>query len=382
MTRLYLIRHAQAEGNLYRRAQGQYNSHITAMGERQIKALQARFAGIHIDACYASDLYRTQRTAEAIYRPKELPLMLDARLREVCMGCWENHPWGEIKAEQALSHRSFLRCEPDWRVSGGECFPQVTARMAQAIEEIAARHPQQSVAVFSHGMAIRNYIASLLGEQVSTVPHGENTCVSLLQFDGASKQVVYYADAGHLSEDISTLAQQGRRRADGTREDMSFYFRDYKDDEDRAFVQQCHSDAWERIYHEPCPNAELDKAMADTVAHAKQGAVRIVLCEGQTVGLLHLAPELEAQSGLCHIYLFYLKAPYRGSGLGVQLLGEAVSLARAWGRDRLGLYCAHQNSDALQFYRKQGFEQTGTVNTPRGHRLYVLRKPCAAPPQL
>ena len=74
MTKLYLIRHAEAEGNLYRIAQGQYNSIITDRGWRQIRALERRFAEIPVDAVYSSDLYRTCATASAIYRPKGLEL--------------------------------------------------------------------------------------------------------------------------------------------------------------------------------------------------------------------------------------------------------------------------------------------------------------------
>ena len=44
MTTLYLIRHAEADGNLYRRAHGWYNSVITDLGYRQIAALAKRFA--------------------------------------------------------------------------------------------------------------------------------------------------------------------------------------------------------------------------------------------------------------------------------------------------------------------------------------------------
>ena len=69
MTTLYLIRHAEAEGNLYRRIHGQYNSLITDNGYRQIQALQERFADVPIDAVYSSDLFRTMTTARAIYVP-------------------------------------------------------------------------------------------------------------------------------------------------------------------------------------------------------------------------------------------------------------------------------------------------------------------------
>ena len=83
MTRIYLVRHAEAEGNLYRIAQGQYNSILTDRGWRQVAALGQRFAGIRIDAVYASDLYRTCATASAIYRPKGLELHRRRDLREI-----------------------------------------------------------------------------------------------------------------------------------------------------------------------------------------------------------------------------------------------------------------------------------------------------------
>ena len=50
MTNLYLIRHAEAEGNLYRIAQGQHDSNLTDRGWRQVRALERRFADIPIDA--------------------------------------------------------------------------------------------------------------------------------------------------------------------------------------------------------------------------------------------------------------------------------------------------------------------------------------------
>ena len=68
MTKFYVIRHAEAEGNLYRRIHGWYDSLITPNGYRQIAALEGRFAQEPIDAVYSSDLFRTKTTAGAIYR--------------------------------------------------------------------------------------------------------------------------------------------------------------------------------------------------------------------------------------------------------------------------------------------------------------------------
>ena len=59
MTTIYLIRHAEAEGNVFRRLHGQYDSNVTPNGLKQIEALAKRFESIPIDAVYASDLTRT-----------------------------------------------------------------------------------------------------------------------------------------------------------------------------------------------------------------------------------------------------------------------------------------------------------------------------------
>ena len=89
MTSIYLIRHAEAEGNLYRIAQGQHDSNLTDWGWQQVQALRKRFEGVQIDAVYSSDLYRTCATASAIYKPRGLPLHKRAGLREICVGDWE-----------------------------------------------------------------------------------------------------------------------------------------------------------------------------------------------------------------------------------------------------------------------------------------------------
>ena len=49
MTKIYLIRHAEAEGNLYRMAHGHYNGMITNYrGYQQIDALRQRFQDVDL----------------------------------------------------------------------------------------------------------------------------------------------------------------------------------------------------------------------------------------------------------------------------------------------------------------------------------------------
>ena len=58
MTEIYLIRHGEAEGNVFRRLHGQYDALLTPRGHRQVPYVRQRFENVHFDACYASDLDR------------------------------------------------------------------------------------------------------------------------------------------------------------------------------------------------------------------------------------------------------------------------------------------------------------------------------------
>ena len=146
MTTVYLIRHAEAEGNLYRRVHGWYDSLITDNGYRQIAALRGRFADIHIDAVYSSDLFRTMTTAKAVYLSHGLELHTDPGLREISLGAWEDKPWGELERCDAMNLIRFNHSSPDFRVEGGETFAQVQARLKGTVLRLAAAHPGQTIA--------------------------------------------------------------------------------------------------------------------------------------------------------------------------------------------------------------------------------------------
>ena len=166
MTTIYLIRHAEAEGNLYRRIHGWYDSLITKNGERQIQALQQRFDSVPIDAVYSSDLIRTQLTAGAVYLPKGLPLHPHPGLREIHMGDWEDRTWGEVRHFQGEQLALFNHTDPSFQAPGdGEGFGPLGDRVYEAIRSIAQKHPDQNVALFSHGTAIRQFLGKVKGTE-------------------------------------------------------------------------------------------------------------------------------------------------------------------------------------------------------------------------
>ena len=140
MTTIYLIRHAEAEGNLYRRIHGWYDALVTENGLRQIQALEQRFQGEHFDAVWSSDLYRTCTTARAVYEPRGLELRTDPELRELNMGDWEDQTWGQVRRTQPGELDRFNRSDPTWTAPRGEGLGELGERVERALRRIAAAH--------------------------------------------------------------------------------------------------------------------------------------------------------------------------------------------------------------------------------------------------
>ena len=370
MTRIYLIRHAEAEGNLYRRVQGQYDSLVTGRGLLQIQALEERFRDVPIDAVYSSDLYRTKKTASAVYLSHGLPLHTDPGLREVRMGRWEDMPWGQVGREDRQQLIYFNANDPLWHVEGGETFPELRERLVTTLEKIARAHDGQTVAVASHGMAIRNALAGILGlpvEEGKQVGHCDNTGVSLLEFADGKWNVVYLNDNSHLHESLSTFAEQKWWKAgSGLFDDANLWYRPLDMKKDGEFYYNCRREAWETI-HGSIVNFDGEGFSRDAQAQAAYSdkAVWQVMLGDCPTGVLQLDILTGEREGYGPIPFLYLLPEFRRRGLGVQLIGQAVSVFRHMGCDRLRLRCAPDNEVAQRFYARYGFIKIGEAEGTR-----------------
>jgi len=346
MTSIYLIRHAEAEGNLYRIAQGQYDSILTDRGWRQVRALERRFADIHIDAVYSSDLYRTCATATAIYKPKNLPLHRVRELREICVGDWEQRTWGDIYRQAPEQMENFNLHPERWQVNGAETPRQVLDRAMAAIREIAGANDGKTVAVFSHGYAIRLVLAALQGysvEQLAQTPVGDNTAVSLLEAKGEKLRVVFRDDNSHLQTPEFLAGETVKKRANGL--EPGLYFLPLRLPEQAEKMVELVSASWE-----DARPFDRDRLLADA-------ALRPTLMgylDGEPVGLVQFGPESGCISLAC------IRPDCRRRGFGVQLIGQAVQHTRPRGGRILRITLAAE-AKAQKFFRENGFAPMGTT---------------------
>ena len=347
MTSIYLIRHAEAEGNLYRIAQGQNTSILTDRGWRLTRALEERFRGIHIDTVYSSDLYRTCATASAIYRPKGLPLHRCAGLREICVGSWEQKTWGQIAREDPEQLENFNHHLHLWHAEGAETPLQVQSRVLAAIRQIAAENVGKTVAVFSHGAAIRLVLAYLQGyslEDLGQTPHGDNTAVSLLEAEGDTMRVVFRDDNSHLRTPEFLAGEKVSKRANAL--EPGLWFAPLRLPEQASFLTGSVSDAW--------PEAGLASAFDPErlLADAGERSTLVGFLGEDPVGLVQLGPETG------WISLAWIRRDCRKRGFGVQLIGQAVQLTRSLDGREL-LVSLPTGSSAFSFFRDYGFHPAG-----------------------
>lgn len=315
MTTLYLIRHAEAEGNVFRRLHGQYDSHITPNGRRQIAALAQRFCEVPIHAVYASDLLRTRTTAQAIYREKGLPLHTDPRFRELNCGVWEDLPFGYLSRFYPAENHDFSHRPRQWACEGSETFELYTSRFLAAMEEVARRHEGESVAIFSHGMVMRGVLQRLFFPDTEELAHSENTAVTRLFYEDGTYRLDLLNDASHLPPEITTMGRQSWWRA-GAPEDFNIWFRD---------------------------------------GAAPEGLLRrVALRRDEEVGSLTLS----LPSGDTAIWEegALLGERCRNPETAAQLLGEAISLARRAGKTTLAAGAGLTQEAIQEALRCYGFE--------------------------
>lgn len=365
MTNIYLIRHTQAEGNLYRIMQGHWDGDVTEDGLKQIAALAERFRDVKIDALYSSDLYRTRRTAGAITRYHELTMQLDPSLREINMGDWEARFFGDLIAEDSAEIRAFLTNPDGLRIPGGESCAEVGARMVSTLKRIAAENDGRTVAVVSHGMAIRCALAAINGCSLSEQPIVRNTSVSALCVENGNIEVEYIDDVSHLSE----------LPAHSWSNVPALHARCYTPGADDGNYISCYADCWQAAHGSLAGFSKslyLEAAARHSMADNRSV---IFLYDGDILaGLVDLDIGRGASEGYGWISLLYLREEYRNRGIGIQLLGRAIVLYRALGRSSLRFTVAGENTSALAFYRKYGFSVIGEDRGACG-KLFVMEAP-------
>lgn len=200
MTRVILVRHGQTVWNLEMKYQGHADIALTEKGVQQAEMVAKRLAKEKISAIYSSDLNRAYKTAEIIAAEHQLPVIAVPELREISFGDWEGLNYKGITSGWPKIMEDLFTHADTVRIPGGETFPEVKKRATKALEKLVIQHPDETIAVVSHGGTIRTLLCAALHIPLNYVWNikQDNTAVNIIEYFGERLIVELVNDSHHL----------------------------------------------------------------------------------------------------------------------------------------------------------------------------------------
>ena len=203
MSRLFLIRHGETEGNAQRIVQ-RPEIPLSPRGVIQAERLARRLAADGIVRIVSSDYARAAATAEHLRHATGAPLSFEPLLQERNFGDLRGRPYAEL---------GFDMFEPDYAPPNGETWPVFHERVDRAWARVQALAAESggNLAVVTHGLVCRSLAARhlILAEGESAPERWENTSLTIVDWP-APWRVRLLNCAAHLEGmEAATRADSG-----------------------------------------------------------------------------------------------------------------------------------------------------------------------------
>lgn len=181
---------------------GHGDPELDPRGVDQSELLAARLARRQGDqavtAIYVSNLRRTAETAAPLVSRLGIQPAVEPDVREVFLGEWEGGLY-RLKVMDGDPIAVRMIEEQRWDViPGAEPDEEFRARVRNAIDAIASRHPDQTVAVFTHGGVIGRAMAEATGSRPFAFLAANNASINHIVVGDGRWTVRSFNDTAHL----------------------------------------------------------------------------------------------------------------------------------------------------------------------------------------
>lgn len=211
MTKIYLVRHCESQGNKERIFQGQHNADISEKGSRQLEFLAARFKDVKLDKIYASRLTRAQKTAKAVADAKGMQVFTNNDFIEINLGALDGKPWDFIFDNNPDLKQAWYHAPHTFAPAGGESMQQVYERAKNGLKKLISdpENDGKTFLIVTHGCCLRCLMCYILFDDIKRlgeVQGAGNTGVTLLNCSEQGINVEFMGDISHLPEEyISSI---------------------------------------------------------------------------------------------------------------------------------------------------------------------------------
>ena len=174
--RFFYVRHGQTDWNLARKMQGgQTERPLNETGIHQAEETRKILEGKQFDIVIASPMKRAMQTAEIIIENRNVPVIIEERLRERKLGELEGNPITE-KCEKEI-----WDCKLNKAYANGESVLDFEKRVIDFIEEAKEKYKNKTILIVAHGGVAKIFKKYLYG-----TPKDEN----LNQYDMKNCEII------------------------------------------------------------------------------------------------------------------------------------------------------------------------------------------------
>ena len=203
MARVILVRHGQTEWNRVERFRGRADVPLNEIGLAQAEATGRRVASEWQPvSIYSSPLSRAAKTAEATASHFDLPVQIHADLVDIDYGEWQGLTPDEVRERWPEALDAWHHAPHTARIPGGETLDDLRARGLAAVNELAARHAEQTLVLVGHTVINRIILLGVLGLGNDRFWHlRQDTCaINVFEADDEEFTLVSLNDTCHLRE--------------------------------------------------------------------------------------------------------------------------------------------------------------------------------------
>lgn len=164
--KLYLMRHGETLWNKARRLQGCSDIELNDNGVALAKAVGEKLKDVTLHRAFTSPLKRAVDTARYVLGERDVPLVVDERIKEISFGVWEGCCILEDQAEVPLDEfRKFIQRPSIYQPPvDGESIESLYTRTGLFIRELleTPAYQEETILVTAHGAAVRAMMYNLL----------------------------------------------------------------------------------------------------------------------------------------------------------------------------------------------------------------------------
>ena len=199
---LYIIRHGETDWNNEKRLQGRSDVELNEYGRELARITSEALKDVKFDAIYSSPLKRAYETAQIIKGKRDIEIIKDERLKEMCFGAYEGVPTGDLPE----SFWKFFDAPAEFvPAQGGESYPEVVERAKDFIESVVVPNSKtmERMLVVAHGALNKALMITLNHQGIEDYWSGvfqKNCCVNIYRIEGNDYEMlvngrIYYEEA-------------------------------------------------------------------------------------------------------------------------------------------------------------------------------------------